>query len=62
MDAWTLAPASRETDALGVIGIPAFIGHSMFVWNRFVSPEKSTGVDFDEMDLLNAPFRSAKVE
>ena len=64
MDAWTLASTSRETDALGVIGIPAFMGHLMFVWNRFVLPEKSTGVDFGEMDLLNAPpsLRAAKHE
>jgi len=55
MDAWTLASRSRETDALGVIEIfPAFMGHLMFVWNRFFSPEKSTGVEC-ETDLLNAP-------
>lgn len=64
MDAWTSASTSRETDALAVIGIPAFMGHLMFVWNRFVSPEKSTGVDFGEMDSLNAPpsLRAVKVE
>jgi hypothetical protein len=64
MDAWTLASTSRETDALGVIEIPAFMGHLMFVWNRFFSPEKSTGVDFGVMDSLNAPpfLRAAKVE
>ena len=63
-DAWTLASTSRETDALGVIEIPAFMGHSTFVWNRFLSPEKSTGVDFGVMDSLNAPpsLRAAKVE
>jgi hypothetical protein len=61
MDAWTLALTSRETDALEVIEIPAFIGHSMSAWNRFVSPEKSTGI---VMDSLNVPpfLGAAKVD
>jgi hypothetical protein len=42
---------SRETDALGDIGIAVFAGHSMVVLNRFVTPEKSTGAGFADKDL-----------
>jgi hypothetical protein len=65
MAAWTSASTSREADAL-VFEIPDFVGHVMFVWNRFVSPEKSTLVRFNDADLLNAPlaasFRAAKAK
>jgi len=63
MDAWTLVATSRETDALGVIGIAALMGHLMLVWNRFVLAEKSTGNGFGEILSLNAPpsLRAAKV-
>ena len=46
-DICTLAPTSRETEALGDIGIAALAGHSMLLLNTFVTPEKSIGVGFD---------------
>src|SRR6267142_1610729 len=46
--ACTSAPASRETDALPDIWGTVFVGHWMFVLNRLVVPEKSTGVVFCE--------------
>ena len=44
--ACTSAPASREADALPEIWGTVFEGHWIFVWNRLVVPEKSTGVVF----------------
>lgn len=63
-DMCTLAPTSRETDALGDIGIAALAGHSMLVLNRFVTPEKSIGVGFGCKVWLNAPtsLGAAKVQ
>src|SRR5258708_15083628 len=64
MDAWTLASTSRETVPLAVIGIPAFMGHWMFMLNRFVSIERSIAIGFGEMESSNEPIphRAAKVE
>ena len=64
MDKCKSAPTSREMDALEDVGFEVLAGHSMLVLNRFVIPEKSTGVVFSEKVLLNAPrsLGSAKVE
>ena len=64
MDKCKSAPTSREMDALEDVGFEVLAGHSMLVLNRFVIPEKSTGVVFSEKVLLNAPksLGSAKVK
>jgi len=43
MVACTLAPASRDTDALADIGGVVFKAQLMDFWNRLVDPVKSTG-------------------
>lgn len=62
MDALTPTSTSREADALEAVEVPAFEGHSMFVWNRFVSPEKPTGVDLKDSLYAPPPLRAAKIE
>jgi hypothetical protein len=48
MVACTLAPTSRETDALADMGGAVLRSHWMDVWNRLVDPVKSTGWGFSE--------------
>ena len=55
MDKCKSAPTSREMDALEDVGFEVLAGHTMLVLNRFVTPEKSTGVVFSETVLLNSP-------
>ena len=50
-DAFTLAPASRKTDALGDIEPVVLLGHGMLVLKRLVDFENWSGFSFSE--LLN---------